>query len=466
MTLIATTFCLLVILSLFALDRDRHERTSKALWIPTLWILIAASRMVSGWLQTGPQTLTPDQYLDGSPLDRFVLSALLALAVTVLLCRSRRVREILGANWPILLFFAYCAVSTLWSAYPDVAFKRWIKSMGDLAMVLIIVTDRDSYAAIKRVLSRVTFLLVPLSVLFIEYYPRLGRVYSAEDATTVFTGVTMNKNTLGRLCLVLGLATVWRLVSLLRNHPRRTKQWLAHGTVLAMILWLLYMANSATSTACFLLGAAVIVFINLPGKSQPARAPLLVAGLVSVAMLVWVVPDVYASLVHAMGRNTTLTDRTKLWAVLLDMKTDPWIGTGFTSFWLGDRLDKIWSLYWWKPNEAHNGYLGVYLNLGWIGLGMLGVLLAAGYRNVVAALRRNPEEGSLRLGFLVVALVYNITESGFRMMIPVWIFLLWAIIRLPESPVDEVVADEEEAGAVVVQEEEAIPEICIYEERV
>lgn len=441
-------------------------RTSLALWVPTLWILIAASRMVSGWLQTDPQSLTPAQYLDGSPLDRFVLSALLAAAITVLLYRARRVREVLGANWPILLFFGYCAVSTLWSAYPDVAFKRWIKSLGDLAVVLIILTDRDRYAAFKRVLSRVTFLLVPLSILFIEYYPKLGRVYSAQDASTVFTGVTMNKNTLGRMCLVLGLVTVWRLVTLIRSHPHRTKQLLAHGMVLSMVLWLFYMANSATSTASFLLGSAVIVFINLPGKGQRARAPLLVGGLVSVGLLVWIVPGVYASLVHTLGRNTTLTDRTQLWSVLLGMKTNPWIGTGFTSFWLGRRLDEIWSLYWWKPNEAHNGYLGVYLNLGWIGLGMLGALLVTGYRNVVESLRRNAEEGSLQLGFLVVALVYNVTESAFRMLIPVWILLLWAVMRVPEPRAVEVVADEEAAGSAMIHEEQAVPEICVYEERV
>ena len=61
--------------------------------------------------------------------------------------------------------------------YPDVAFKRWIKSLGDFVMVQIILTDRDRYAAIKRALPFMAFLLMPLSVLFIKFYPDLGRGY-------------------------------------------------------------------------------------------------------------------------------------------------------------------------------------------------------------------------------------------------------------------------------------------------
>lgn len=429
---LATIVCAFVILGLFLLERDRGVRTSKALWIPTVWVLIAASRMVSGWLQTAPQIQTADQYVDGSPLDRFILGALLAAAIVVLLCRGRRVSAILRMNWPILLFFSYCVVSTLWSDYPDVAFKRWMKALGDLVMVLIVLTDHDRSAAIKRLLARVGFLLVPLSVLFIEYYPHLGQVYSPEEGISVYTGVTMNKNTLGRLCLVIGLASAWRLVSLFRDNFHRIRHWVAHGAVLAMVLWLLWMANSATSTASFLLGLAVIVFVSLPGKRRRARVLLLIGGMASIALLVFVLPDVYAFVVQALGRSTTLTGRTKLWDALLSMHTNPWIGTGFTSFWLGGRLEKIWSLYGWQPNEAHNGYLEIYLNLGWIGLTMLALFLAAGYRNVVATLRRDPEAGSLRLGFFVVALAYNFTESAFRMMIPVWIFLLWAVIAVPQ----------------------------------
>ena len=70
--------------------------------------------------------------LQGSPLDRFLLTGLLVAGVTVLLARSRLAGTWLRANGPIVAFFIYCAISTLWSEYPDVAFKRWTKAVGNL----------------------------------------------------------------------------------------------------------------------------------------------------------------------------------------------------------------------------------------------------------------------------------------------------------------------------------------------
>ena len=145
---------------LFLLDRNREARTSKALWIPVLWLLIAGSRMVSLWLSTigwGDAAATvdsPDQYLEGSPLDRLILSGLLFAGIAVLIQRSRRVVMMLRANGPIILFFVYCAISTLWSDYTGVAFRRWTKALGDLVMVLIVLTDRSPSAAIKHLLTR------------------------------------------------------------------------------------------------------------------------------------------------------------------------------------------------------------------------------------------------------------------------------------------------------------------------
>ena len=86
-----------------------------------------------------------------------------------------------------------------------------------------------------------------------------------------------------------------------------------------------------------------------------------------------------------MGRNPTLTDRTEVWSVILNQAGNPWVGTGFESFWLGPRLDRIWSIYSWHPGEAHNGYIEIYLNLGWTGLVLLAVVIATGYRTVIAA---------------------------------------------------------------------------------
>ena len=143
--------------------------------------------------------------------------------------------------------------------------------------------------------------------------------------------------------------------------------------------------------------------------------------------------DTGMGLVNDLGRDATLSGRTALWNQLLGMAGNPLFGTGFESFWLGKRLEKLWSMYWWHPNEAHNGYLEVFLNLGWIGVALIGLVMVKGYRNVISAFRRDPDVGSLGLTYFVVATTYNFTEAGFRMMDPIWIIFLTAITVVPDA---------------------------------
>ena len=428
---IAFALFALLILALFALQRERKVRTSKALWIPTIWVMICASRWVTEWFHASALVPDPAKLASGSPLDRSIMAGLLAVGLLVLLCRWRRVTATLMMNWPILLFFSYCFMSVFWSDYPGVAFKRWIKAIGDLVMILVVLSDREWLTAIKRLFVRVGFILIPLSIMLMEFFPNIGRVYSPEDGRMAYTGVTQNKNSLGMLCLIVGVATAWRLVMLYRNSHHRSRQFIAHGIILALVVSILIIANSMTSLLCFLLASGFIFAVNLPGKKKILRIHFMAGAIAGGALLVFLLPDAFAMITHAVGRNATLTGRTELWSALLKMKMNPWLGTGFASFWLGDRLNYIWTFFVWHPNEAHNGYLGMYLDLGWVGVALLGVILLTGYRNVAAAFRRHPEVGSLMLGFYVTAIFYNFSEQAFRQNDPIWIFFLMAIMNIP-----------------------------------
>jgi O-antigen ligase len=143
-------------------------------------------------------------------------------------------------------------------------------------------------------------------------------------------------------------------------------------------------------------------------------------------------PGSYTYIVETVGRDVTLTGRTELWADLLSLNPSRWFGAGFESFFLGYRLDVLWNKYWWQPNEAHNGYLEVYLNLGLIGLSLLFVVLLSGYRRMIAAYQQDQTSGMLLAALFVVILIYNTTESAFRGMHPLWMAFVIAIAaRVP-----------------------------------
>lgn len=425
-----------VTLGLFWLNREPKVRTSKALWIPTMWLFIAASRNASDWLQSSSAGIN-DAYLEGSPLDRGVLTAILALGVVVLVMRGRRIGILLRSNAPILLYFFYCGVSALWSNVPDVAFKRWFRACGDVVMVLIVLSDPDWLAALRRLFARLGFLLVPLSILFIRYYPELGRRYSRGGKPS-WVGVATDKNALGMLCLLFGLAAVFRFIIVYRERQgtRRTQILIAQGVLIAMTVYLLREADSATAISCFGLAGGLMVLTCLyRWARKPAILNLMVVAVLSVAFSALFL-GIGTGLVEDLGRESTLTGRTDIWHFALAEVHNPLFGTGFESFWIGPRLYRIMVEINQGVNQAHNGYLEIYLNLGWLGVALLAGLLVTGYRRIILAVRRQTQAGSLRLAFFVITIAYNFTEAGFKMMSPVWILFLLSIAIVPEtSPV-------------------------------
>jgi len=138
---------------------------------------------------------------------------------------------------------------------------------------------------------------------------------------------------------------------------------------------------------------------------------------------------------HALGRQSNLSGRTDIWAAVISAVSKPIIGDGFESFWISPDVTKVWKGLsgWWDPtglNEAHNGYIEVYLNLGWVGVGLISLILITGYRRAVVAFQLNQALGGLMLAYLIVAVVYSITEAGFRMLDPIWIFLLLSVVSV------------------------------------
>jgi O-antigen ligase len=140
-----------------------------------------------------------------------------------------------------------------------------------------------------------------------------------------------------------------------------------------------------------------------------------------------------ASLVtSALGRHSDLTGRTEIWTGVIASSGNPLIGSGFESFWntrsniVAQNLPEIYDVD--NLNSAHNGYLEVWLNLGWIGVCLIASIIIFGYRRACKAFQRDQEIGGLLLAYIATGTFYSITEAGFRVLTPSWIFLLLAVV--------------------------------------
>ncbi len=407
----------------FLFRRDARERpdVSGALWLPILWLIIGASRSVSGWLNIfGLPVGGGASVEEGSPLDACFYFTLIIAGFCVLVKRRVRLSEVIRNNRWLILFLVYCLVSIVWSDFPFVAFKRWIKILGHPIMVLIVLTEPDPEQALIRLMKRCAYIVVPVSILFIKYYPQFGRGFSPWGGATN-NGIAMDKNMLGADCMILGYFFFWYLLQVRqmeRSAWRRRELWLIGGFGVG-IWWLFSQAHSATSVTCLLVGIVVVAAVGSRLVNTNFIGTYLLAALVLV-VIAEMTFGISSRMSENLGRGSELSGRTILWARLLEIDTNPILGTGFESFWLGDRLKQLEGLFFYIPNEAHNGYLETYLTLGGVGVLLLIGLFIATFWKIRAQLFTDFEMARYRLGFLSAVVLYNWTEAAFKTLSPVW----------------------------------------------
>jgi len=434
MKLIAIAVLVPGMLWLQFLNWREKEKVSKALWIPLLWILIAGSRSVSSWFMAPDSRSLAQRYEEGTPLDAALFAFLILCALFVLNRRVRNVGIFLRANNAVLAFYGFCAVSIVWSDFPLISLKHWAKLVGDLLMALVVLTAPHRWAAVRRLLSTAALVLLPLSVLFILAFPDLGSKFNPSDQKIYYSGVTTQKNGLGMISLTFGLGALWCILGdwKRRKGKDRQRRLMVQGSILVMALWLVVKANSITSLSTLLLSATVMVLAGTRTISRSYRYVHWVAGsAVGLAVFALFI-DNSGVLLRLLGRNSTLTGRTDIWKAVLSFHTNPLIGTGFDSFWLGSRIQGVADKIGYTGiAEAHNGYLEIYINVGWIGVVLLVWMILRGYSRMVTALRVDPYAGLFRLAIIVAAVMYNLSEAGFRNLNVIWVVFLIAIGEIP-----------------------------------
>ena len=413
---IALILCVVVVAVLLRLERTQNPSVSGALWVPTCWMLIAGSRPIGRW-GAADQSY---QALEGSPLDRLVLSVLILLALVIVYAKRKgEWSPILRDNMWLILLFLYMALSALWANYPVVSLKRWTKSAGPILMALVILTEPRPLDAFASILRRCAYILVPTSLVLIKYYPQLGRAYHRWTGAEMWTGVTTHKNSLGQVCAVAVFFLTWEFFR--KNTSReliRTRYHIyADMFVLALSIFLLIGpgagAYSASSIFITVLGLAIFMILNrTKGLARLIAANLKVIVVFLVVLYLMLANTLVATVTSMLGRNEDLTGRTTdIWPLVLEAAArHPVLGAGYGGFWgLGGEVSLLLGL-----DQGHNGYLDVYLELGIVGL----ILLAVFFLNFCSKIRRecldyNYDWGLFGLCFLFMILAYNTTETAF-----------------------------------------------------
>lgn len=413
-SIVALILCTLFVFWLLTLDRKISHEISFAVWIPTIWLLLIASKPLAIWFS---HSAGEGEY--GSPLDRNFIVLLIIIGVGILLKRRFSFSKAIEGNTWLILLTLYMLLSTLWSSVGIyTSFVRWVRATPALIMGFVLLTESNPREAMLSVLRRTTYILIPFSVLLIKYFPHYGVEYSRWTGELMWVGVTLQKNGIGRLCMISTFFLIWSFFK--RRQKKQTVEVKYQATaeifLLGLTLWLLkgpsIYAMSATALLSASAGFIVFAFILLLNRFKISPKPNLVTAIMLLCIIVGIVTvftsgSTVASLTGSVGRDTTLTGRTDVWNSLLPVAMQrPLLGYGFGGFWTQEIRDHF------MISDAHNGYLDVILDTGFLGLFLTTMFLLSSCHKAITLLKKDLLWSSLWSCFLFMAVIHNISESS------------------------------------------------------
>jgi O-antigen ligase len=437
---VAALLCFGFIAWLFARDARRRSGVSSAIYIPLLWAFVVGTRPLSMYpfspsLGLGSGEINAGGSAEGSPFDTLLFMGSILFGAIVVLRRRLNFQEIFRTNRALGIYFVYLGISVLWADSSFVSLKRWIKDLGNVIMVLIILSEAEPLSAVKAFLARFAYMVLPLSVLVIKYFGDISRYYDEWTYQPRYCGMSTDKNMLGMSLFVSMVSIVWLLIQTRERPPGTKKDKLevpTYGVLIVLGIWLLSKAQSATAMTCTGLGSVIMLGLRVPFvRARLDRLGVFATVAVVVVLILQFTLDISNVFVGFLGRDLTFTGRTDIWAAVLKTDINPLIGTGFYSFWSDERMRMISDGYNGLINESHNGYLETYLNSGMIGVGLLIFMLAATAKAIKRSVAAGDPFGGLRFSFLLASVVYAFSEAIFNRLSGLWVMLLLAAIDLP-----------------------------------
>jgi O-antigen ligase len=327
------------------------------------------------------------------------------LAVLVLICaRPARFIATLARSWLLLGLLSVAICSVFWSLQPDVTQRRLV-AVVFTTLTGVLLAERFEWPKTLEVLSSAFAVVVGMSFIFGLLMPAYGVM--SLDFPGAWRGVYGGKNQLG---YVMSLATP-TLVACAIANPQRRRLWLGFA---AGALMLIVLSTSKTALLSCLVGLTFVPLIALCRRG-PVLGTVAILGAVSATALVGAIIVMAPELVFSLiGRDATLTGRTLIWdAVRRQIELQPMTGYGYGAVW--DDQSGRGPVAWISHDQgftifsAHNTILGVWLELGYVGVVAWLLLLVWAWLKGLLRLATAP--AYFFLPFLAIFTLHSLSEA-------------------------------------------------------
>lgn len=326
------------------------------------------------------------------------------ITFVLLISRWKKVAYVLSKDNYIILLLGIVAASVLWSINSGITVNRSIAIVGT-SLFGIYLASRYTLKEQVVLLGWTCTFIIMLSLILIVAMPKFGVMGGIHAGA--FRGIYVHKNVLGRMMVIS------TIVNLLRINLDKNRS-ITYVTLGLSVLLLVLCRSSAALLNLFNVIMTFLIFRTWRWRYE-IMIPVSI-GIISLMFcgVIWFNEN-SAILFGAVGKDATLTGRTELWPIILNMIGNrPLLGYGYGAFWLDtDNVTNVWFMAGWEAPNAHNGILDLCLNAGLIGFLLFVLSLLKTLRNSFVLVRYSTSsEGFWPLIFIVCLVLSNLTETA------------------------------------------------------
>ncbi len=274
----------------------------------------------------------------------------------------------------LLVVVAYLFVSSLWSVDPQTTLRRAIVylffALGVIGVANIL--EGDEYINLMRKLILVA---ATASLALLAFSPAYALMSDG-----LLRGVFTHKNVLGQV-MAAGVLTCL--------HGFRVGQ--NKKSCVALAVMFIAVAAAAKSATSLMIISLFLAAEILAAMFRRGAAAAVLATIVALPFAVFLVLSP-STLLEVLGKDSTLTGRTELWEIVKSaIAQRPVFGWGFSAFWspLNPVATGISDSLGWQVPEAHNGWLELFLEVGYCGAFLFAIYFLRSVVIAVDCVRNN-----------------------------------------------------------------------------
>jgi O-antigen ligase len=278
---------------------------------------------------------------------------------------------------PVIIFGFFLLLITIVTSEDPIYSARSFMTVFFITLPVVAFANRFGIDRTLDLVRRFCVVAIAANLIYVAAFPQFAIMGGDEG----FRGLFAHKNVFGPFMAIafVILLPSWRRLDV-NGFIAFAACLIAFGFVLL----------SRSASAWVMLAAAPILYLGLRlvlfSRARATRS-LAVAASVVIASAVIVLGYIYLSdaLLAALGRDATLTGRTKMWAVLIDVTWEnPYFGQGFGIFSRPSEFMPFWQEFGWNAGSTHNSYLETLLNIGYgVSAFWATFLLGTAWKNLV-----------------------------------------------------------------------------------